>query len=432
MPFELGDTSDVRADWVLDATLRPHTAYAVVADAALRDKFGQALTGNPVSTITTTGYAPAINYAPGRAVVERKGAATFALTFVNVDTLEVVTAPVPDSLEAAFLARSEWRWNELWPALLPTARRERIPVTSARDRVRVYGVKLAAPAYRRPGTPTLLAVQVTGRGLDSLSRRQRPIALASGDRPRRARAGGKRRGRRLGHGRERRAAPGGRRGRAARREGPDLARSMTDTSGIARLTGYGSDSAGSVGQGDGEEEGSNFQGYVSVVLGTDRALLGINDYDPDLSPWRFNVTQAWGSARLPVAAAVFTERGIYRPGRTALRQDDRAHRLARRPRAPGPGDSLRWRFEARADDTGPPAALRDTTVALSAFGTADQRFTVPAAAPLGEYRVAVQLRRGRALDRGRGGVVPRRRVPAARVPGGRHRRHRAPISPATR
>ncbi len=33
-------------------------------------------------------------------------------------------------------------------------------------------------------------------------------------------------------------------------------------------------------------------------------------------------------------------------------------------------------------------------MALSAFGTADQRFTVPAAAPLGEYRVVVQLRRG--------------------------------------
>ena len=143
-----------------------------------------------------------------------------------------------------------------------------------------------------------------------------------------------------------------------------------------------------------DEEGSNFQGYVSVVLGTDRALLGINDYDPDLSPWRFNVTQAWGSARLPVAAAVFTERGIYRPGEPlfakAIVRTGSLGALAR----PAPGDSLRWRFEARADDTGPPAALRDTTVALSAFGTADQRFTVPAAAPLGEYRVVAQLRRG--------------------------------------
>jgi uncharacterized protein YfaS (alpha-2-macroglobulin family) len=393
VPLALADTNDVRAEWVVDATLRPRTTYAVVIDPALHDGFAQPLTGNPVATLGTTGYAPAINYAPGRAVVERKGAGTFALTFVNVDTLEVVTAPVPDSLEAAFLARSEWSWGELWPALLPKARRERVPVTSVRDRVRVYGVKLAAPAYRRPGTPTLLAVQVTGRGLDSLSRRQRPIALlqvtdlgvharvgsedgvvwvtgASDGRPRRGAS----------------VALHDAKGRV-------IARAVTDTSGIARLTGYGADPGSAEAEGEDENGSSSFQGYVSVVLGTDRALLGINDYDPDLSPWRFNVTQAWGSGRLPVAAAVFTERGIYRPGEPlfakAIVRTGPLGALAR----PGASDSLRWRFEARADGTGPPAALRDTTVALSAFGTADQRFTVPAAAPLGEYRVVTQLRR---------------------------------------
>ncbi|MDQ3138157.1 MAG: Ig-like domain-containing protein, partial [Gemmatimonadota bacterium] len=175
--YELGDTADLRDRWVLETRLAPRTAYAVVADRALTDGFGQRLAGNPVATATTTGYAPAITYSPGRAVVERRGTRTFALSFVNVDTLEVVTAPVPDSLEAAFLARSEWSWNDLWPTLLPGARRERIAVASVRDRVRIYGVRLPAPAYRRPGTPTLMAVQVTSPRLDSVSRRQRPIAL---------------------------------------------------------------------------------------------------------------------------------------------------------------------------------------------------------------------------------------------------------------
>ena len=393
VPLALGDTADVRAEWVVDASLKPRTAYAVVVDRALRDAFDQSLTGNPVATLTTTGYAPAINYAPGRAVVERKGAGTFPLTFVNVDTLEVVTAAVPDSLEAAFLARSEWRWSELWPALLPKARRERLAVTSMRDRVRVFGIKLRPPEYRRPGTPTLVAVQVTGRGLDSLSRRQRPIALLQvTDLGVHARIGS-------GDGVVWvTGASDGRPRRGAAVElhdakGRVLARAVTDTSGIARLTGYGADSAAAADANDGAEEGTNFQGYVSVVLGTDRALLGINDYDPDLSPWRFNVSQAWGSGRLSVAGAVFTERGIYRPGEPlyakAIVRTGALGSLAR----PGAGDSLRWRFEARADDTGPPATLRDTTVALSAFGTADQRFTVPAAAPLGEYRVVAQLRR---------------------------------------
>ena len=33
--------------WVLEATLRPRVAYAVVADTVLRDTFGQRLEGNP-------------------------------------------------------------------------------------------------------------------------------------------------------------------------------------------------------------------------------------------------------------------------------------------------------------------------------------------------------------------------------------------------
>ena len=390
VPFELRDTADLRDQWVLDVRLAPRAAYAVVLDRGLTDGFGQPLGGNPVSVARTTGYAPAINYASGRAVVERKGQGTFALSFVNVDTLEVITAPVPDSLEPTFLARSEWSWGDLWPALTPGARRTRVAVTAARDRVRIYGVKLPAPAWRGPGTPTLVAVQVTSPRLDSLSRRRRPIALVQvTDLGVHARVGSEEgvvwvTG--AGDGRPR----GGAQVTLHDPTGRPLARAVTDTSGIARLAGYRPAAAE---PDETNEFGTSFQGYVSVVLGTDRALLGINDYDPDLSPWRFNVSQAWGSARLPVAGAVFTERGIYRPGEPlyakAIVRAGSLGALA----PPALADSLRWVFEARADANGPPAALRDTTVALSAFGTADQRFTVPATAPLGDYRIAAQLRR---------------------------------------
>ena len=113
-------------------------------------------------------------------------------------------------------------------------------MTGARDRVRVYGVKLAAPAYRRPGTPTLLAVQVTSRGLDSLSRRQRPIALLQvTDLGVHARVGSEE-----GVVWVTGASDGRPRAGAAVAlhdgKGRILARSVTDTSGIARLTGYGS------------------------------------------------------------------------------------------------------------------------------------------------------------------------------------------------
>ena len=50
VPFELGDTADLRSQWVLDARLAPRTAYAVVLDRGLTDGFGQPLTGNPVAS----------------------------------------------------------------------------------------------------------------------------------------------------------------------------------------------------------------------------------------------------------------------------------------------------------------------------------------------------------------------------------------------
>ncbi len=389
--FRVSDTADARTSWALETQLKARTGYVVLADPMLRDAFGQRLAGNPVATAKTTGFAPAINYPSGRSVVERNGARTLGLSFVNVDTIEALFAPVPDSLEPQLLARSEWSWDELWPSLLKGATRQRIGVSGDRDRVRLYGLKLPTPVYTRTGVPTLMALQVTSNRLDSASRVRRPIALLQvTDLGLHARVGaeegvvwvtGARDGKpRAGVSIELHDA-----------KGRVVARARTDSAGLARLTGFGTPVA-TEGNED-EIENPGFQGFVSAVDGTDRALLGINEYDPDLSPWRFNVSPAWATARLPVAAALFTERDIYRPGEPVY-----AKAIVRRGalgtlETPLPSDSLRWVFEARPESGEEPAALRDTTVALSEFGTADQRFSIPAGAPLGGYRVVGKLKR---------------------------------------
>src|SRR5207247_2277315 len=86
------------------------------------------------------------------------------------------------------------------------------------------------------------------------------------------------------------------------------ARGTTNAQGLVRLAGLRdtSENGGYVERG--------FAGYVSARLALDRAVVSINSWSGDLSPWRFNIGSAWGADRLPVAAAVFTERGIYRPG----------------------------------------------------------------------------------------------------------------------
>jgi len=397
--FTVQDTAATSDQWSLEATLKPRTWYAVVADSGLRDVFGQPLTGNPVVTVGTTGYAPAINYASGRALVERAGFRTFGVSYVNVDTLEVLVAPIPDSLEPKFLARSEWAWPELWPSLLPHAARQKIKVSGSRDQVRLYGIRLPLSSPGK-GLPTLLALQVTSPRLDSLSRARRPIAVVQvTDLALHARVG-------LTEGVVWVTGAGDGKPRSGVRvalhdaAGKAIATSTTDAQGLARFTGLRAATGQPDADSEDEERGyGGFEGYVSATLGADRAVVGISQYDPDLSPWRFNVYPAWGSDRLPLAAAVFTERGIYRPGEPLYAKAIVRTGLLGRLAVPAPSDSVRWVFRDRQGQEGRGGVLQETVAGLSAFGTSDLRFPVPASAGLGTYEVAVQLRRqGRWTD----------------------------------
>ena len=327
------------------------------------DGFGQALTGNPVATITTTGLrarhqlrsGPRRRGAEGRRHVrphlrqcrharggDRAGARLARGRLPRPQRVELERA----------LARA--------PAQGAARPDRRSP--SARDRVRVYGVKLAAPAYRRPGTPTLLAVQVTSRRLDSLSRRQRPIALLQvTDLGVHARIGSED-GVVWVTGASDGAAPGGRRGRAARREGPDRRPGgdryerprpahrlpsptvrAVERRGRGRTRSYQLSGLRERGAGDRPRAARHQRlrprpesrgGSTSARPGARRAC-----------PWPARCSP---SAASTVPASRCSPRRSSAPARWA------------RSRRPAAGDSLRWVFEARADGNGPPGALRDT------------------------------------------------------------------------
>jgi uncharacterized protein YfaS (alpha-2-macroglobulin family) len=389
-PFSVADTGDVQADWVLNTSLRPRTTYAVVVDTALRDIFGQRFTGNTAAGTRTTGYTPSINYLFGRATVERQGLRTLAVTYVNVDTLDVTVATVPDSLLPILMAR-DWGWEDHWKALAAGATTRRLPVRGDRDVPRVYGVRLPAPDARVPGAPTLMAVRISSERLDSSLRRNTPIALVQvTDLGVHAKIGvdegavwvtG--------------ASDGKPRPNADVKlfdaKGALIATARTGADGLARLGSYHRPAAprDTTDAGDEGEYDGGFDGWVSVTLNDDRALLAIRPYDPDLSPWQFNVSPAFGSARIPAAGAVFTERGIYRPGEPLYAKAIVRVGMLGRLAAATAGDSIRWHFADRDNE----GTLRDTTTALSAFGTADQRLVIPADAKIGSYRVSTEIRR---------------------------------------
>lgn len=384
--FTIRDTAALSDRWLLEGRLEPRRGYTIQVDAGLADAFGQRLPGPVQAAFATPGVPPSVVYPYGKMIVERAGFGTLAVQHVNVDTLVVTSAAVPEEMEADFLG-SGWGWADPWKRIAPRAEVRRIPVRNRQDESSVTGVRLPAP---QAGRGTLLAVRVGGPGLDSATAAGQPIALLQvTDLAVHARVGADQAvvwvtGVSDGQAREGVAV------QLHDTAGAVRARGTTDARGIAVLTGFAAPRPP-----EDEEEcqgycggSSGFEGYVSARRGDDRAVVGITQYDPDLSPDEFGVWSAYGEERAPAAGAVFTERGIYRPGEPVY-----AKAIVRRGplgalAVPAAGDSLRWRF---TDREGHP--LRDTVVALSRFGTATQTLRLGGDLPLGDYGVEIQARR---------------------------------------
>lgn len=388
--FSVQDTTEESATWTLDASLNPRTGYAIIVDTlVLRDVFGQRFTGNPVKAFGTTGYDPAITYNYGMMLVERNGYRTFPIRHVNVDTVLVTTAAVPESLEAMVLRAPPWNLGDMWTRLAPGAEQRRMGVDSRRDVPLVSVVR--APVYAaRPGGPTLSAVRVTYTSdtiADKASyRRSAPVALLqTTDLGITAR---------VGQGDAVIWVTGVQDGIPKSRVDVELrdpagkvrAHGVTNAQGLVRFTGL-HDSTSS--DQDEEDSGRGFLGYVSARLALDRAVVALNTWSGDLAPWQFNVSSAWGTDRLPVAAAVFTERGIYRPSEPVYVKAIVRSGILGALRVPAATDSLRWIFHDREG-----GVIRDSIVRLSPFGTATQTLKIGNDAPLGTYTVTLQLKRG--------------------------------------
>ncbi|MEP6731262.1 MAG: Ig-like domain-containing protein, partial [bacterium] len=389
--YVIRDTNGESTTWTLEAKLKPRVGYAVVVDTAIRDVFSQPLVGNPAGGFRTTGYSPAINHPFGRLLVERVGAHTLVVQHVNVDTLIATIAPVPDSLEAHVLSHFRGERDSIWGMLTKNAIVKRIPVHNTSDRPMITGVSIPTLNAMRAHTPTLFAVKITGRSAGSEVASEAGMALIQvTDLGVHAKIGTNE-----GSVWVTGVSDGKVRPNATvvlfDAEGHRIATTRTNADGLARFTRLPvpvlRDTSTLQSGDDGDDDRLDFQGYVSVTLGTDRAVTAINRWDPDLSPYRFNVSNAWGDDRYPIAGALFTERGIYRPGERVYAKAIVRTGALGALRAPSRGDSVKWLFHDRDD-----GMLREVTTLLSPFGTADQVVPLPAAAAVGEYAVEIRAK----------------------------------------
>ncbi|HTK55865.1 MAG TPA: MG2 domain-containing protein [Gemmatimonadales bacterium] len=395
------DTTRESTSWeITQDPLKPRTGYAVMADTLLRDVFGQRLSGNPVTVAATTGYAPSIDYDGGRMLVEKAGYRTLAVRHVNLDTLFVDIRPISDSLYAEVLRRGPWGWGGIWTSLDSTGGVRAVPVSGPRDGMMVTGVALPVVDATKPRPPAAFAVKVRGNvPADKVANAWSGAVMAVvqvTDLAVTSRAGGSEATIWVTGASDGRVRPGARVELHAG-SGALVAQGTTDTGGIVRFTNVRGLVPTAGGNENGEEEceyecgGSGTGGaYVTVRLGADRAVLGVNESAYDLSPWQFNAYSAYGLAKEQVAATIFTERDIYRPGEPVY-----AKAIVRNgplgALTPPRRDSVKLTFQDR--DGG---ELRSSVIRLSEFGTAQDSIVLPAGAKLGYYNVAVSVyRQGR-------------------------------------
>ncbi|MDH5590921.1 MAG: MG2 domain-containing protein, partial [Gemmatimonadota bacterium] len=371
--FTVSDTLNEATEWYLNAELLPEKGWQVVVGLGLKDAFGQSITGRRSAPFSTTGFAPSVSHEYGHLLVEGDGFRTLPVQHVNVDSLWVATIPVPDSLENLLLG-SSWGWDGPWSRMVGLAQERAIamkgesnvpsvtgvPVAgwSRTDRVgtlKMMRVSMAPPsslAARRWMTTSI--VQVTDLGIHTKTGVDDLAVWVTG----------------VGDGVSRPGVTV----RLHDRSGAVLHTATTDGDGMVHFRDR-----------DGACRGDCSAGYVSAELGDDRAVASVSAHGDELSPWRFSLRSAWGSGRDPVSVAVFTERGIYRPGeplyaKTIVREGALGDLAA--PAA----DSVRWLFSDREG-----GVLHQEVAALSEFGTADVELELSADMPLGTYRVQTQL-----------------------------------------
>lgn len=134
--------------------------------------------------------------------------------------------------------------------------------------------------------------------------------------------------------------------------------------------------------------------FVEVSSGSDRSITPVSppyrifDYARRASGLRW-----FGGGQTPHArAAIFTDRGIYRPGETvyfsAVVRDGWLDDL----RPPAAKERIRWRVYTRGLTDGKPVLVRETTTTLSANGTAADSARLSPRTQLGTYVVRLERR----------------------------------------
>jgi uncharacterized protein YfaS (alpha-2-macroglobulin family) len=408
---------NARPDWYLRAELTPRTKYALIVDTAMRDAYGRRLTRSPWPTIQPDDHAADLTYGAGLLTIPRRGPRVLAVRHVNVDTALISISRVPNGARAAALPPQSWSVTDrrratpgvvtvAWPlrASFNKDTTTFVPIGDLFARLAGEGlfavrIEIAVPSAppeslgtqrrREPPDPAdrmpFALVQVTDLAAHARIADDKGSVFVTG-----VSDGLPREGALVTLYDERNVA---------------IARGTTNRAGVAALTPIAGRRRTRVTvaseAGRHVERAPPATRYIEVVHNGDRSITPTIDGGA-LSPYRYWLPSPIDPERLggrswsgpPVAGVVFTDRGIYRPGDLVFAKAIVRTGELGALRRPLRTDSVRWVITHQLnswDDEGM-EVIRDTTVAISAFGTAVDSVRLRPTARLGHYSIQLQLR----------------------------------------
>ena len=392
-PILVNRDNAIATQFAAQLLLVTRSTYTVGIDSAMRDIYGRPIEGARSFPVSVDDYAPQMSRPSGILTVPRTGPLTLPVRSVNVRSIRVIAQSVPDSarvqaMSAVANLSDPTKWlAKIRPETtivvlsarlnadttsdvpLPAAALapdhplvvfrieiadslpDVIPPSASRSR---HAVVLSWPyAYNAWYVPFTL-LQVTDLAVSA-----RLVGLTDGS----ALVTG------LADGRPRQGVTVTQFDRWRR----VIGRGVTDERGVAALHRVAADSSPDRSQlapwtspRFGVLQAESAEGRVTVSLGGGRAI----GYEPG-SPLEANVLGARSDYSPLAAGAVFSERGIYRPGETVYLKGVVRRGMLGALRLPSAGDSARITIERRErdwlDDT--TLVLRDTVQRLSSFGT---------------------------------------------------------------
>lgn len=418
--FVLPPYREQASRWTLAVHLAPRSTYTVIVDDSLRDVHGRLVSGPHRAQVVTGDYVPAISFAHGMVTIPWTGAHTIPIRHVNVSAIRIVSYAVPNSMRTRVMVIPPPYFDQMVPRL--SGLRPETTTVQLKGTFNVESTtelplsRIMTPA---PGALAVLRMEIASERVGPAPDAVRPPVPAKRENHARwfpptyvqlsdLAVHGKR-------------APGQEMVFVTRLEDarPQIGATVRELDADGRVIAEGTTGADGVAMLHRRPSAADDQrrvrtpivrgwpprsGLIEAVMGDDRVAMPLAIRMAIAYP-NASALQAWrlgGRAEfVPSAtAAIFTDRGIYRPGEMLYVGGVIRRGVLGALELPAAHDSARVTITYKPNEwySDEDVVVRDTVLRLTTLGTLTDSLRLRAGVPLGPYEIAMQVMRDTSWD----------------------------------